>query len=176
MSARKTFRRAATVAALFASIGAAHAQSNPWTTVGSAGTVDEADPGIVEFVLAEARVRAAAAAGSQVNLRYNVVSLPGFSGPGQYLLRVRFRDNGAGANVRVDLRRHGTNGIPGQVLAFDSNSYPAAVGYQTQQRCVGISWNFSNNAYFFDVAMTKSAASGTPALALIQLIPANCTP
>jgi hypothetical protein len=74
-------------------------------------------------------MRAAAAAGSVLNLRYNVVSLEGLSGFGQHVLRVRFRDNGAASQVRLNLRRYNqATGILTQVAAFDSNAYPAAVG------------------------------------------------
>lgn len=156
--------------------GAAQAQSNPWTTVGSAGVVDEADTGIVDFVAGEARVRSTAVAGSVLNLRYNVVSLPGFSGPGQYVMRTRFRDNGAGANVRLDLRRYQNNGLNSVLATFDSDDHGAAVGYQTQAECVLVDWDFATSAYYIEATLNKSAAAGTPALALIQLVPGNCVP
>jgi len=156
--------------------GAAQAQSNPWTTVGSAGVVDEADTGIVEFVAGEARVRGTAAAGSILNLRYNVVSLPGFSGPGQYVMRARFRDNGAGAKVRLELRRYQDNGINSLQAALDSDNYAAAAGYQTQAECVLVDWDFSTSAYYIEAALNKGTAAGTPALGLIQLVPGNCVP
>src|SRR5262245_15028821 len=85
--------------------GAPSAQIHPWTSVGSAGVVDEDDTGIVEFVLGEARVPAAAPAGSVLDLRYNIVSLEGFAGPGFYVMRARFRDNGNAARVLLNLRQ-----------------------------------------------------------------------
>lgn len=162
---------------LWSAAGVAHAQVHPWTTVGSAGVVDEADTGIVEFVLGEARVRAAAAAGSVLDLRYNVVSLQGFSGPGQYRLVVRFRDNGDAARVLLNLRRYNTTGPTTQVHAFDSNAYAPQVGYQTQQQCILVNWDFVAGPYYIEATLTKSAAAGQPALATIQLIPVgNCVP
>jgi hypothetical protein len=161
------------IAAAALAAGAAHAQMS-WTTVGSTGVVDDADTGIVDFVLGEARVKSTAVAGSQLNLRYNIVALPGFAGPGQYLMRVRFRDIGADANVRLDLRRVQSNGASTLLTTFDSNTYPANAGYQTQQKCVGVSWDFAGSAYYVDAALTKSGNLGTPALALIQLVPSNC--
>jgi hypothetical protein len=161
------------IAAAALAAGAAHAQV-PWTTVGSTGVVDDADTGIVDFVLGEARIRSTAVAGSQLNLRYNIVALPGFAGPGQYLMRVRFRDIGADANVRLDLRRAQTNGTSTLLATFDSNAYAANAGYQTQQKCIGVSWDFAGSAYYVDAALTKSGNAGTPALALIQLVPSNC--
>jgi hypothetical protein len=179
MNIRKTLSRTAAVAAAVAAswAGTASAQVHPWTTVGSAGVVDEADTGIVDFMNGEARMAAAAPAGAVLNLRYNVVSLPGFSGFGQYLVRVRFRDNGAAGRVQLNLRRYNSGtGILSQIVAFDSNAYPAAVGYQTRQICVGLNWDFVAGPYYIEAALTKSGALGQPALGTIQIIPANCIP
>jgi hypothetical protein len=179
MSIRHTLHPA-TVAAIViaaASAGSASAQTHPWTSVGSAGVVDEADTGIVDFVNGEARMRATAAAGSVLNLRYNVVSLQDFSGFGQYLLRVRFRDNGAAARVQLNLRRYNhATGLTTQVAAFDSNGFAAAVGYQTRQICLGTNWDFNAGPYYIEAALTKSGGDGQPAVGTIQLVPANCIP
>jgi len=166
------FAALATLAAL-AAPGTASAQAHPWTTVGSAGTVDDTDTGIVDFVNGEARVRAVAAAGSVLNLRYNVVSLTEMVGPGAYTMRVRFRDNGASARVQLNLRRYNQTGTTTQLAAFDSNTFPAAVGYQTRERCVNIDWDFDAGAHYVDATLTKSGATGTPALGVIQLIRRN---
>lgn len=172
----KSIRQPLLAIAAILAVGAAQAQSNPWTTVGSAGVVDDADTGIVDFVAGEARMRSDAAVGSMLNLRYNVVSLPGFSGPGQYVIRSRFRDNGTGANVRLDLRRYQNNGINSLLATFDSNNYGASASYQTQADCMLVDWDFSTSAYYIEATLHKSAAGGTPALALIQLVPGNCVP
>lgn len=163
------------VAAVLAA-GAAQAQSNPWTTVGSAGVVDEADTGLVDFVAGEARMRNTAAAGSVLNLRYNVVSLPGFSGPGQYVLRTRFRDNGAGANVRLELRRYQNNGLNSLQGSFNSDDFAAAPGYQTQAECFLVDWDFITSAYYIEATLQKTSSAGQPALGMIQLVPGNCVP
>ena len=160
---------------LLSAAGSVQAQVHPWTSVGSAGVVDEADTGIVEFVLGEARVRAAAAAGSVLNLRYNVVSLEGFAGLGQYLLRARFRDNGDDARVQLNLRRYNTTGPTTELHAFDSNAYAPQVGYQTQQHCLLVNWDFVAGPHYIEATLTKSAAGGQPALGTLQLIPVgNC--
>jgi hypothetical protein len=180
MNARNiTLRR--TAAAVFAvaalAAGSAQAQSQPWTTVGSAGTVDDADMGIADLALGEARVRGTAAAGSVLNIRYNVVSLPGFSGPGQYVLRTRFRDNGADARVQLALRRYNAaTGTTTQLAAFDSNAHPPAVGYQMRSQCVLVSWDFVAGPHYIEATLTKSGAAGTPAVGTIQLVPGNCVP
>jgi hypothetical protein len=157
--------------------GTASAQSHPWTTVGSAGVVDEDDAAIVEFVLGEARVPAVAPADSVLDLRYNVVSLEGFDGPGFWLMRVRFRDNGNAARVQLNLRQYNAGtGITSTLHSFDSDAYPPAVGYQTRAECFAINWDFAAGPYFIDASLTKSAAGGQPALGTIQIVPGNCEP
>lgn len=165
---------AALLVAAFAHTAAA--QVHPWTTVGSTGVVDEADTAIVEFILGEARVPAAAPANSVLNLRYNVVSLDGFAGPGQYLLQVRYRDNGAAARVQLDLRQYNASGSNNLLASFDSNDYAAAVGYQTRSECILVDWDFDQGPFFIEGTLTKSAVGGQPALGVIQLIPENCVP
>jgi len=173
-SSSKSIRQSLFAIAAVLAAGAAQAQSNPWTTVGSAGVVDDADAGIVDFVAGEARMRSDAAVGSMLNLRYNVVSLPGFSGPGQYTMRARFRDNGAGANVRLDLRRYQNNGINSLQATFNSDDYAPSSSYQTQAECILVDWDFNTSGYYIEATLHKGAAAGTPALALIQLVPGVC--
>ena len=157
--------------------GAAHAQGHPWTSVGSAGVVDEADTAIVEFVLGEARVDGGAAAGSVLNLRYNVVSLEPLAGLGFFRLDVRFRDNGNAARVQLDLRQYDANtGLTSTHHTFDSNAYAPAVGYQKQSECFGIDWDFIDGPFYLEATLTKSAAAGQPAIGTIQIIPSNCVP
>jgi hypothetical protein len=179
MNTRKTLNRVAAVATAIAASwgGTAMAQVHPWTTVGSAGVVDDTDTGIVDFVAGEARMRAAAAVGSVLNLRYNVVSLQGLSGFGQHLVRVRYRDNGAFSRVQLNLRRYNSlTGITSQVAAFDSNVHPAAVGYQVRQFCMVHNWDFVTGPYYIEAALTKSGGTGQPALGTIQILPGNCIP
>lgn len=170
----QTIRHTLLAAAAILAAGAAQAQTTPWTTAASAGVVDEADTGLVEFVAGEARMRNTAAAGSVLNLRYNVVALPGFSGPGQYVLRSRFRDNGAGANVRLELRSYQTNGLNSLQGSFDSNNFASAPGYQTQAECVLVDWDFNTSVYYIEATLQKTSAAGQPALGMIQLVPGNC--
>lgn len=172
----QTIRHSLLAAAAVLAAGAAQAQTSPWTTAASAGVVDEADTGIVEFVAGEARMRNTAAAGSVLNLRYNVVALPGFSGPGQHVMRTRFRDNGAGANVRLDLRRYQNNGLNSLQGSFNSDDFAAAPGYQTQAECVLVDWDFMTSAYYIEATLQKSSSAGQPALGMIQLVPGNCVP
>ena len=170
----KSFRHQLLAAVAIVAAGAAQAQLNPWTSAGSAGVVDEADSGIVDFVNGEARMKTSAVAGSMLNLRYNVVLLPGFSGPGQYLMRARFRDNGDGANVQLDLHRYQTSGLNSVQATFNSDDYAASPNYQSQDKCVLVDWDSAASAYYIEATLHKATTAGTPALGLIQLVPANC--
>jgi len=173
MSASRTMRHAGLAAALLA--GFATAQAASWTTVGSAGTVDDSDLGIADLIFGEARVKASAPAGSTLNLTYNVVSLTGFTGPGQYQLRVRFRDNGPAARVTLGLYRfNSATGTRTNLAVFDSNAYLPMDTHQVKQRCISIPWNFEAGPHFIEATLFKSGVLGTPALATIQLIPAYC--
>jgi len=154
----------------------AAASAAPWTTIGSAGVVDEADAGLVDFANGEARMVAGAPAGSVLNLRYNIVALDGFQGFNQVAWLVRFRDNGNGARVRLLLRQYNTTGTTSTIDTFDSNSYAAAVGYQTQILCTAATWDFQNGPFYIEAELTKSDGSGQPALGLTMLTNANCTP
>jgi len=154
----------------------AAASAAPWTTIGSAGVVDDADAGLVDFANGEARMAAGAPAGSVLNLRYNIVALDSFQGVNQVAWLARFRDNGNGARVRLSLRQYNTNGTTSTIATFDSNTFAAAAGYQTQILCTAANWDFENGPFYIEAELTKSDGGGQPALGLIKLTNANCTP
>lgn len=152
------------------------ALANPWTSPGSAGVVDESDTGIIEFINGEARIKAAAPAGSVAVLRYNVVSLGGMTGPGSAAFRVRFLDNGPGARTQVTLKRYRLGYAASPLDTIDSNAWTSQVGYQTQQHCIPVDWQFDDSVYYVEVTLTKSAADGQAGLAAIQILPGYCGP
>lgn len=171
----------------------------PWTTVGSAGTVDEADTNIVALGGAEGGVivpigtsygygatvgiTGSAPLPATLNIRYNVVAVDGLSMYDHDLvLAVRFRDNGAYARVIVRLKEYNLN--TGQInvkMVFDSDTVAPASGFQWKavvlRGCVPI-LDFDGNAYFIDAELIKTARTGPsispegdPALGAIQLAP-----
>ena len=78
----------------------------PWTTVGSAGTVDEASLSVVSLNGPFASVRASAALPATVIIRYNVTAVDGLLTPGGgHCIVANWRDNGSGAQVIVSLKR-----------------------------------------------------------------------
>lgn len=161
-------RRALLIAALLAA-GAVHAA--PWTSIGSAGIVDEGSVNLVDFMNGEARIRSNAAAGSTLTLRYNLVALAGVETASSFNWQVRFRDNGGAARVRLYLRRYNSNGTTSTLATFDSDQFAANSGYQTQTVCINTSLAFNNGPVYIEAQLLKSGDAGTPALGTIGLMP-----
>lgn len=200
------------VALLLASTPAVLAQSlstRYWTTVGSAGTVDEADkdkvvfsggtvafPGLIlppgSVVTADTdagRAASSSAAGqgqialptttTTATIRYNVVAVDGlFNATRAVGMRLRFRDDGARAQVVARLIEHNINtGVETTRLTFDSNTFAAANGYQVQatgEFHPAWSFDFDQKAYYVEVTLTRISGTtifntGNPGLAIIQI-------
>ncbi|HOI94204.1 MAG TPA: hypothetical protein PK250_05800 [Syntrophobacter fumaroxidans] len=160
----------AVLALILLSPAAAFCDDQVWTTVASAGTVDERDLGRVSFNGPLATVKSAAP--SSVVIRYNVVALDDLSDDDDCLrMSVRFRDNGAASRVVVRLKRFSlSSGTTSTLLTMDSDRYNSNVGFQTRTvgRCAS-TLDFEANAYFIEAELTRSAAAGTPALAAIKI-------
>ena len=148
----------------------AQAQSGAWTTVGSAGTVDEADTSIVTMTGGVAAVSGAAALPANLDIRYNVVAVEGLYDD-CIKMAVRFKDNGANARVIVRLKQYSLEtGITTTMLTLDSNNFGSDALYQLQSVATcNKSFNFGENAYFVEATLTKTLAGGAPGLALIKI-------
>jgi hypothetical protein len=129
-----------------------------WTSVGSTGTVDEADLGIV--LLDGPVAQHAGAAGQVVNIRYNVVAVDGLSAVAIFLA-ASFRDTGASGRVILTLKRYSfVTAITENLLTLDSNAFPAQVGFQTREvgdGCATSGFNFNQYAYFIDAEIHRIA-------------------
>jgi len=150
--------------------------TDPWTTVGSCGIVDEADGGLYTF--SNARVEMPPAAGGTLDLRYNIVSVDGLLNPlDGWLMTCRFRDNGVDARVLVRLRRLDlATGADVALMTFDSNAFAAAAGYQVQSivDCFGFTFDFVNFAYYLHVSLIKTTSQGSPGLAEVRIMSTLC--
>jgi hypothetical protein len=155
----------------------AHANNwDPWTTVGSAGIVDEADQDLVSLTGPWAGVLTSPAT---VNLRYNVEAVDGLiQGGGRYWLRVRYIDNGSAAQVVVSLKEvNMTTGAITTRMTFDSNNFASNLFAQTQEITTGClfpfgptwNFNFADNAYFLEVSLTRSDNTGSAWLQTAQI-------
>jgi hypothetical protein len=142
-----------------------------WTSIGSAGAVDDADLGILDVVANAIEITAAAPVGSGLLARYNIEQVSGLSGAGNYRLRTLFKDAGAASQVRLTLYQLNlSTGALTSLDTFDSNAEPAAASYQSADHCIfGINLNFGTNAYYVLGQLSKSAAGGDPGLGGMQL-------
>ena len=149
--------------------------AKPWTTVASAGTVDETDLNKVNYTEATARLNLAVPANSSAVIRYNVVAVDGLAdagGDGNFL-KVRFRDNGQDERVIVRLKSVDiATGIVTTLMTLDSNAFAPNVLFQTQNVFVcGPNWRFDFNkfAYFVEATLSKGSTAGNPGLSVVQI-------
>jgi hypothetical protein len=148
----------------------AHAQAGAWTTVGSAGTVDEADTSISSMSGGQLLVSGAAALPANLDIRYNVVAVDGLY-EDCIKMAVRFKDNGANSRVIVRLKQYGLEtGTTTTMLTLDSNTFGSDALYQLQSVATcNKSFNFGENAYFIEATLKKTGAKGAPGLAVIKI-------
>jgi hypothetical protein len=138
-----------------------------WTTAGNASTTeDEANPAKPTYTNQTAAINGGPT-GLYV-LRYNVTAVDGLlNNPANGFMRVRVRDNGAGANVLVALRRSSLSvgGIE-TVATFNSDSIGASSGFQTPADLpITHTFDFNNYVYWLDVTLNRIDATGLPGFA-----------
>lgn len=163
------------------------ADDQPWTTVGSAGTVDQANLLVINYDGPTATYFAFQRGGAII--RYNVVSVGGLTRRDVntgYSLVVRYRatpdqvlPNKADSQVIAKLIEVNlTTGVSTTRLTFDSNNFAASSSLQTQSvsTCgVPFAFDFFSNAYYIETQLGKrSIVSGSPAVQAIQITEQPC--
>jgi hypothetical protein len=154
-----------------------------WTTVGSAGTVDEADTADVLFNLHTMSVLTRGFP-TFVKARYNIVAVEGLFGPGTNDIRmtVRYFDNGVGSLV-IRLQEVNMNtGVTTTKITFDSNVFPASMDSQVRTvgpegpACLGVFFDFSSNLYYLEVELSRPGAFvfGAPSLGGVRICSTVC--
>jgi hypothetical protein len=105
-----------------------------------------------------------------LDIRYNVVAVEGLYDK-TIKLAVRFKDNGANAQVIVALKQYSmATGTTTTMLTLNSNNFPSDALYQLQAVATfNKSFNFGENAYFVESTLKKTGAGGAPGLALIKI-------
>ncbi len=167
-----------------------------WTTVGSAGTLDEKSEGKVFFdravvqkgdifVIAPGSLRLRAHGGVEETdsavIRYNVTAVDGLFGANQLGMAVRFRAEGVSARViaqliEVDL----ATGAEVTRLTFDSDDVPVQSGYHVHDvfDCNGRAepFDFVLKAYYIEATLTTSSivAESAAGIEIIQLHATTC--
>jgi hypothetical protein len=152
--------------------GAASAQS-PWTSIGSAGIVDEADATEVRYGTTAVDIQPTAAASSSVRIRYNVTATSDLEEGVNKAMTVRYRDNGPNARVFVFLYRTDIDtGALSTVLSFDSDTRPQSTSYQTGgdgDGCWADGFDFHNYTYHIEVVLQRTSAAGTPTVTALAV-------
>jgi hypothetical protein len=142
----------------------------PWTSVGSAGTVDEANLAIFNTSGPQVRILGTAPLPASLVIRYNVVAVDGVLG-GSGALTARFRDTGVDSRVLAVLRQvNFTTGSTTTLLALDSDDFAPSPDLQAQEvESCAIELDFGSNAYFIEVTLSKSTAAANPILQLLRI-------
>ena len=168
-----------------------------WTSVGSAGTLDEKSEGKVffdravvqkgqTFVVSPARRELRTEGGGieetdSAVIRYNVTAVDGLFVDHQIGMTVRFRADGVSARVvaqliEVDL----ATGAEVTLVTFDSDNAPVLNGYQVETvsaECIkGAPFDFLRKAYYIEATLTTSSfvMESAAGIEIIQLLTSPC--
>lgn len=160
------------------------ASAAPWTTVGSAGTVDETDVGTVVLSGAGANISNAAPLPETAFIRYNVVAVDGllesFGTLGGVAMTAVLRDNGNAARLRLRLREvDNASGTLSTRLTLDSNAFAASSSFEQRSTnsCnsgTPFNFDFERKAYFVEAEILRSASDGLPSLGTVAVHPIIC--
>ena len=154
-----------------------------WTTVGSAGIVNEGHFDLVDLSGGGlAQFQAGAPADTSALIRYNVTATAGLFGALGTPIRmnVRFMDNNGNGNVIVRLKEYNfVAGLPATtIIEFNSNEQASSASLQNGHKMApcGFAFDFANKAYYLEVELIRIAASSNPKLAVVQLttMPGSC--
>lgn len=146
-----------------------------WTTVASAGVVDDGDINEVSQGSAGvAQLNTGSTPNAQATIRYNVVATDGiFDSLGDPRMRVRFMDSGSAQVVVALYRVSLSTGAHSKLLEVDSNDFAAGNAFQTQTtaNCAGTNFkfDFANYAYYVEAKLIRSSNNGLAKLASIQI-------
>lgn len=166
-----------------------------WTTVGSAGTLDEKSEGKAFFdravvqrgdriTFAPARQPRAEGGGIEETdsavIRYNVTAVDGLFGGHLVGMQVRFLDEGVSARVTAQLIEVDiATGAEVTLLTFDSDAAPVMSGYHAHDvfDCGKRAdpFDFVRKAYYIEATLTTSSIL-LPSAAGIEVIQLQATP
>jgi len=136
--------------------------SDAWTSVGSAGTVDESDLLLVQLATpVPGAVSMRPVFRGTVHVRYNVVAVGGVLNANGVSLTARLLDRGDAQRVVLSLKEYGLHtGLTTTLLTLDSDSFSPSPVFQEENvfngGCTpGPALNFADNAYFIDVTLSR---------------------
>lgn len=169
-----------------------------WTTVGSAGTLDEKSEGKVFFdhavvqkgdtlVIAPARrqprIEGKVDMTDSAVIRYNVVAVDGLFEQYMIGMKVRFLDEGDAQVIAKLIEVDIATGAEVTRLTFDSDAAPVSSGYHAHEVFADCSWpkepfDFVRKAYYIEATLTTSAivVNSAAGIEIIQLHTEPCLP
>jgi hypothetical protein len=149
-----------------------------WSTVGSAGMIDEGDTAEYKTSMGQLGVRPTLSTATVV-ARYPIFD-PALSGPPSsgylscHVLRARYNDNGDQATVYSRIVRWGIQGGYETVADLSSNDFPGS-GWQTNEEVFSHDFDFVENTYFLEAWVHKLGTNGTPELGIVQIEAGECS-
>jgi hypothetical protein len=148
------------------SLSALAQSTDYWTTTANASaTEDEGNPAKPTYTNQTAAINGGPT--GIYTLRYNLSAVDGLFNTSSGFMRLRVRDNGAGANVQVALKRSNVaaGGIE-TITTFDSESLTANSGFQTPANVLFThTFDFTNYVYWLEVTLNRIDATGQPGFA-----------
>jgi hypothetical protein len=142
-----------------------------WTTVGSAGTLDETSEGKVFFnrgvvqkgntlvISGRSRIEGGVEETDSAVIRYNVTAVDGMAQGSLIAMQIRFLDHGASARVVAQLIEVDIDSGPeATLLTFDSNTVTPKDGYRSVEvvECSKSPFDFTRKAYYIEATLTTS--------------------
>jgi hypothetical protein len=159
--------------------------ADTWSTVGSAGTLDEDSTQVVQFdgpyvgfkakctplgALTDLGKRQCTYLTGAIHIRYNIIAASSLSNFAVFSLTTRFRANTTGRILMTLKAENLTTGVETDVITFDSSNFNGPADYQTQTTGPGcFPMNFDQNAYFLETSLTNTVTTTTPSLQSIAI-------
>lgn len=148
--------------------------SRSWSSVGSAGTIDEDSLSIAE--VKNFTVALLPGATGSVHVRYNITPTNGLSSfcpATSSQIRVRFRNNdNAGTTAKVSFEIHVTNVLSGgdtTLYTFTSNARGNGASFTSFTDTAAVDFDFAQNVYWVSATIFRSNASQFADLGGIQI-------
>ncbi len=138
-----------------------------WTSIGSAGTMDETEFGPVTFTMSAASLARAAGVTASVEARFNVVNIKASSTPYWNTLEMGNFDNSTTNSVSASLIKvRRCTGTTQTLCTVTSTESPSS---KCEKCTFSESFDFTNYAYYIYVVLSGAGTSPQPILRTLRL-------
>lgn len=167
MCFRNARRIIVSVAALAVMLPIAAMADDSWTSVGSAGVMDETEYNPVTFTMSSGSLSRAAGVTATVEARYNVTNIKAPNTPSWNTLEMGNFDNSTTNQVTAQLIRVNRCTGTSQTLCSVTSTNSASSKCET---CTFVeAWNFDSFAYYIYVTLSGQGTNPQPALRTLRL-------